>query len=224
MKSRKAIKLIITFLTLIYWLTNSSIAYAQQENTPTFPNCINPQGTTIASYSTGTHGIVGSSSTYTGSDAVYALSEETNVQCFCPAEGSTGIQTNWWEIPEMSFEEIENYQALGWIYVPNGALWGLNENPYLTYNTEYSCKPIGGGGTSEKKKNKDKDKNDDDEDDDNGDVQGSATGIGGQIMGLASTGYNKELVISFATWISSLGLLLLMISKDKKNNVSNKTE
>ncbi len=213
-------------MTLIYGVTKSSTAYAEQESTPTFPNCMNPQGTNIANYSTGTHGIVGSSSTYTGSDAVYALSEETNVQCFCPAEGSTGIQTNWWEIPEMSFEEIANYQKLGWIYVPNGALWGLNENPYLTYNTEYSCKPIGGGGTPEKKKDKNKDNNDDDdeEDKDEGTVQGTATGIGGQIMGLASTGYNKELVISFATWISSLGLLLLMLSKDKKSNVSNKTK
>ena len=72
---------------------------------PSFPVCTSPQGDIKVSYSEGTHGIVGSTETYTGRDAVYTLSQDTLTQCFCSTDGN-GIQTNWWNAFSLSEDQV----------------------------------------------------------------------------------------------------------------------
>lgn len=115
--------------------------------TPEFPVCSNPQGELKSEYSSGTHGIPGDTSSYTGSDKVYTVSNNTLIQCFCPENGN-GIQTNWWKIDFVIESLIETYKNLGWIYVPDGSVWGLEQAPYLAQNLSYSCKGDGVGGPS----------------------------------------------------------------------------
>ena len=113
--------------------------------TPNFPLCTNPQGDVIASYGSGTHGIVGSTSAYEGSDSVYAVSDSTNTQCFCSVNGA-GIQTNWWKASSLSEEQVNQLKAEGWYYVPDGSVWGLDSDPYVAQNLTYSCLPKNDGG------------------------------------------------------------------------------
>jgi hypothetical protein len=108
-------------------------------NTPDFPNCIAPQGAVIANHPDGTHGIVGSTDTFTGSDAVYQFSSQTLTQCFCSDNG-TGIQTNWWNGSSLTQEQINTLKSQGWFYVPNGNVWGLSDDPYMAQNSSYNCK------------------------------------------------------------------------------------
>lgn len=107
---------------------------------PNFPTCSNPQGTIKISYPDGTHGIVGDSNQYTGKDTVYQLDNGNLSQCFCSASGQ-GIQTNWWKISSLDSEQIQILKNDGWFYIPNGALWGLEEIPYMAINSNYSCLP-----------------------------------------------------------------------------------
>jgi hypothetical protein len=113
---------------------------------PTFPSCSNPQGTVKVSYAQGTHGIVGSGATYSGSDAVYTLTDNSLTQCFCSVEGN-GIQTNWMKAGEISQDQIKVFESQGWVFIPTGAAWGLEDVPYLAQNANYSCLPQSGGGS-----------------------------------------------------------------------------
>lgn len=149
---------------------------------PGFPACTAPQGDIKANYSDGTHGIIGSTATYTGSDTVFQLSAETLVQCYCPKDGTTGIQSNWWKTSLLSETDIEILKNDSWNYVPNGALWGLEKAPYLVKNNEYTC----GGGSS-------------------GIVQ-SAVAETPNVLGLASTG---DIVLVIGTGVGGLAFLLL---------------
>ena len=137
-----AIKKIIISSLIALILFLRQVSHIEAVITPSFPSCLNPQGTTKVSYSSGSHGIVGTTAEYTGSDTVYTLSSETQVQCFCSEQGD-GIQTNWWKINSLSQEEIDQFVKLGWTYIPSGANWGLDESSYLAINQNYSC---GGGG------------------------------------------------------------------------------
>lgn len=117
---------------------------------PSFPSCTNPQGAQKVKYETGTHGIVGNTSEFKGSDTVYQLTSETVTQCFCDEFGE-GIQTNWWNAASLSTKEITIYKNQGWIFIPDGSLWGLDKAPYIALNSSYSCKNNTGGqalGTS----------------------------------------------------------------------------
>ena len=125
-------------VTVIFTRTSYAVT------TPTFPTCANPQGVLKVSYSTGSHGIVGVNTEQKGSDSVYTLSDGTLMQCFCSDDGS-GIQTNWWKVSLLTDAQIKVLKIQGWFYVPNGALWGLSEAPYMAYNSSYSCRGIGGG-------------------------------------------------------------------------------
>ncbi len=46
-----------------------------------------------------------------------------------------------------SQNEIDELKNDGWIFIPNGAAWGLAEAPYLAKNIQYSC-VAGSGGTN----------------------------------------------------------------------------
>jgi hypothetical protein len=173
---------------------------------PNFTSCLNPQGQLIASYETGTHGIAGKPGLFEGKDVVYKVSENAVTQCFCPTNGSA-VQTNFWKIPALSESEIKTLEAQGWIYIPNGALWGLDSAPYLAKNSDYSCKSSGGGSSSSSGSSSSGS---------GGAVSGSG-GIG-QVLGLASTG-NTVFVLGTAL-TSGISLLLGLILKNRSRNIS----
>ena len=139
---------------------------------PTFPSCISPQGEKIVYYSNGVHGVPGDTTTYSGSDAVYRLSDTTLLQCLCLDDGQ-GIQTNWWKISSMTQDEIDAFTAKGWKYVPNGVPWGLSDSPYLVKNLNYSCLAKTSNGVG-----------------------------GGSVLGLASTGNIKTIIFYITSGIA----------------------
>ncbi len=160
---------------------------------PSFPACANPQGTTRVSYSEGIHGIVGSTSQYSGKDTVYTLSDDTLTQCFCAADGS-GIQTNWWKASALTENEINILKSDGWIYVPAGNLWGLADAPYVAKNTSYSCLPGAVGGAS--------------------DTVYDGIG-GGEILGLAATG---DSILVYSSFLIGAIFLLVGLRRLRHNS------
>lgn len=112
---------------------------------PDFPSCINPQGSLRAEYTSGDHGIVGDTSTHTGSDRVYDVAPGTHIQCFCSVTGQ-GIQTNWWKTSSLSADQLKQLTYDGWTYVSDGSAWGLESTGYMAKNSRYSCGALGSGG------------------------------------------------------------------------------
>lgn len=195
MKTRIFLSILIFSATII--VTKGLNAQENNASIPTFPSCQIPQGELKAFYPQGTHGIPGSEEEYIGSDAVYFLTEETLAQCFCPI-GGEGIQTNWWKVSELSIEQIDNLIADGWIYVPNGFEWGLEEAPYLAKNETYQC--AGGIGGPRPYDDNDDDKDDpndkhdnDDDDKEEGQTLGLGGGQGGAV--LAATGNSRTIAL-----------------------------
>jgi hypothetical protein len=105
---------------------------------PNFPSCTSPSGQVKVDYATGIHGIPGSNGEYVGSDIVYTVSDSQLTQCFCAVSGS-GIQTDWWKLSSLNEEQIAYLKNLGWIYIADGSLWGLEASPYMAQNTQISC-------------------------------------------------------------------------------------
>jgi hypothetical protein len=140
---KKAVFVLLSLFLINLIAARPSLAVSK----PNFPACNSPEGTIKIHYPTGTHGIAGSTATYTGSDTVYLLSDVTLTQCFCSENGS-GIQTNWWKVSSLDQEEITKLQAEGWYLIPDGSAWGLDNAPYMAFNTSYSCggSPNGTGG------------------------------------------------------------------------------
>lgn len=124
---------------------------------PSFFSCLNAQTTPVIANQSGIHGVAGNTSTFTGSDSVYPgqplsanediSSASTVVQCLCPDNGQ-GIQTNWWKVSELSDEDVKVLESQGWIYIPDGSAWGLDAQPYLAQNTNFSCSNQGNTGVS----------------------------------------------------------------------------
>lgn len=186
-------------LMIIFWFAAFSQAQAYQ--IPQFTSCVNPQGQVKVNYENGTHGIVGSSATYSGKDTVYALSGDALTQCFCSSDGK-GIQTNWWKVSSLTGSEIEGLKSQGWNFVPNGALWGLEGEPYVAFNSEYICKRTSGGGVGSTES-----------------VAGISAGVG-QVLGLASTGNSKFLYSVLLISVISLSISLYL--KKRARNFSKK--
>lgn len=104
--------------------------------TPFFPKCSPSRGDVVASYPFGVHGIPGDPATYVGSDKVYALGSNNYLQCFCPETGVNGIQVNWLATNNLTADQMQFYMNFGWYYIPNGANWGLAQEPYLTHRID----------------------------------------------------------------------------------------
>lgn len=194
----------------VSFLVQTGQAFAYE--IPGFTSCVNPQGEIKVNYESGTHGIVGSNASYEGKDTVYNLSSNALTQCFCALDGK-GIQTNWWKISQLSESEIEALKSQGWIYVPNGALWGLEDSAYMAKNSDFSCKgssSSGGSGST----------NDSGSSSSSSGTssQVSASGPVGQVLGLASTGNSVFLLGTALT--SGLSLLLGLILKKRAKNIS----
>lgn len=145
---------LINRLTRLFFILVLSIIFLTVKtvyaiDVPPFTTCSNPGGTQIAGYTTGTHGIPGDYTTHTGSDYVYQTGDTTYVQCFCPVDPGMGIQTNWWNVSGLSQGQISSLENQGWIFIGNGAEWGLSADPYLALNTQFACNPgtpgLGGG-------------------------------------------------------------------------------
>jgi hypothetical protein len=186
------------FFTIFYFFVASPV-YAI--STPTFPSCVSPQGSIKVSYSSGTHGIVGSGETYTGTDAVYTLTQDTLTQCFCSSTGE-GIQTNWWKASSLSESEVNVLKSLGWIYVPAGQLWGLEVAPYVALNSKYSCLPGSSSNTSSGDSNRG-----------HGDGTGGGEVLGvdtGDILGLAATG---NIYLVYLSFVLGFGLTFIGIQR-----------
>ncbi len=174
---------------------------AQAVTVPTFPSCTATQGSIIAYYPSGTHGVPGDSTTYTGIDTVYEVDGVRVLQCLCPDNGE-GVQTLWWQYDGLSENDLSVLQNQGWIWIANGTAWGLNDAPYLAKNSNFSCVGRGGevAGSSAS--------------------TNSSSGVGGasspqsygQVLGaqLAATGTAK-----WGTAAVLGGALLWMLGKDK---------
>lgn len=168
---------------------------------PSFPSCLNAQGTIKASYPQGVHGIPGKTEEFKGSDNVYLVTEDTILQCFCPESGNTGIQTNWWKVSALTQDEIDSFVKLGWVFVPDGSLWGLDKAPYLAQNIDFACRSenAGGGGGAAAG---------------GGDGGAGGGGVGGgQILGLAVTGNILTIIQLALTGLVSLALGILLRRK-----------
>lgn len=194
-------KLFQSIILVTAFLLTPGISFAQnasiQLTSADFPACANPQGALKASYTSGIHGIPGSTATYAGSDKVYELqSSDQLMQCFCADDG-TGIQTNWLKIKDLNEKQIESYKDAGWIFVPNGANWGLNAGAYLALNSNYSCKASSGnvGGSSSSNTGGGSDNK-----------PGILSTSTQSVIGLATTGNTKLLVL-----VSTLGTLFLLL-------------
>jgi hypothetical protein len=110
---------------------------------PNFPRCEDKlaQGRGDRSHlDSGVHGIPGKGN-LEGRDDVYTLSDGNFVQCFCPASGNTGIQSNWWYINGLPLGrvDIDAYERDGWLFEENGSDWNLLAGPYLIKNSDFSC-------------------------------------------------------------------------------------
>lgn len=195
----KSVQVLVSALVVVVSLVTPSAVLAV--TTPNFPSCSNPQGTIKVSYETGVHGIPGyPGASFSGKDSVYTLSTETLMQCFC-SESGHGIQTNWWKVASLDPNQLNILKADGWNYVPNGAVWGLEEAAYMTKNADYLCRPFeqggapAGGGIG-------------------GSVLGASTSLVGQVLGLASTGNLPFIGAVFAFGAITLVAGILLLKRD----------
>ncbi len=138
-------KIATVFFSSLLFLSAVNPAFATLA--PDFPNCPNPVGTVIASYEDGVHGIAGSTLTYTGSDTVYQIDTNRVSQCYCSPDGS-GIQTNWWKASSLTPKQKTELVDAGWIYIPDGSVWGLDPSDWMAYNISFVCGGKGGGSSS----------------------------------------------------------------------------
>lgn len=153
---------------------------------PDFPACANPQGTLQVSYEDGIHGIAGKTAEYKGSDSVYKLGDTTWLQCFCSQEGE-GIQTNWWKVSSLTEDDIQILKNQGWSFIPTGALWGLDDEPYMAKNAPYAC---------------------------TGKILASAASTAESVLGLASTG-NISLIYGLAS-VGAGSLFLGILARKRR--------
>ena len=192
--------IIIPLIIFVYVaLFGAETLYALE--VPSFPVCSNPQGEVKVRYETGIHGIPGDPNAYSGSDAVYIVDADRTQQCFCSDAGN-GIQTNWWRVGSLTQDEIDMLKNLGWHFVPDGSVWGLNPEAYMAFNSTYGC---GGGSFSSSTSSNNS----------SGIVLAAAASTQGSVLGLAATGTLPLMASLMSFGLSSLSLGLVLRKKDK---------
>lgn len=196
----KALLLIPVFVSLFV----ITAPKAQASTMPSFTTCLAPNGTLKTAYDTGTHGIPGDTNSYSGSDKVYTVTDNYTMQCFC-AENGTGVQTDWAKAGGFTEEEIKVYKNQGWIYIPNGADWGLSQGPYLAKNSSYSCKSSGGGSSSSTSSSSDSKVG--------GASASNNNNNGGSVLGLANTGNTSFIALLMTIGFASILFSLVLRSK-----------
>ena len=129
--------ILATLLLAFPWKVN-----ALTTESPNFPSCTTKIGVggDWSHSGSGTQYIPGIGNRE-GSDDVFQMSSGNFLQCFCPISGSTGIQTNWWNIErtELSNGEIGKFKSEGWMEL-SGVDYNLYHEKYLAKNLEYTCK------------------------------------------------------------------------------------
>lgn len=183
----------------------------QAVEVPAFPSCASPRGEVRVQYSDGTHGIVGSTSTYVGSDVVYTVTDDTILQCFCSVDG-TGIQTNWWNASSLSEDQVAVLKAEGWFYVPAGNLWGLEASPYVAKNTSYSCLPSPSASPTPAPSSSNS-SNNSSSSSSSSDSNGTGGGSTGSVLGLATTGNALAIFLSLSAALCCLYLGLVRLGR-----------
>ncbi len=124
----------LTSITGMLFMSVALPAYA--DPVPTFGTCLNPQwNQTQVNYGSN-HGVV-NVGTFEGTDTIYS-SNGNVLQCLCTGQG-LGYQTNWLKAANYSSSQIDYLKAQGWIYIPSGSAWGLEDSAYLAQNSSYSC-------------------------------------------------------------------------------------
>lgn len=180
-------KAFIGVLTLLSVFLSSQSTYAI--TVPEFPTCSAPSGELIANYDDGIHGIVGEASEFRGKDKVYKVNDAQVLQCFCPKDEGQGIQTLWWKSEHLNENDRSILENQGWIYIPTGRVWGLEDTPYVARNTRFDCKSSSAGGS------------------------GGSTGTGGGILGInsfANTGSQQTFAL---VGLGVLSVLFITIVK-----------
>lgn len=193
----KKILVLTFFLSTLFFVGK---VFATLPTPPNFPSCVNPQGQLIVSYNSGTHGVPGDPNPYQGNDSVYLVSPDSVMQCLCTDDGS-GTQTNWWKVSSLIREEIDSLIAQGWIFIPDGSVWGLEDTTYLAKNVSFSCRSSGGGGGGGGSSSS------------SSSSGGTGGGSVGEVLGLAFTG-NILYIYFFA--VAGLVSVLLGLIKSKK--------
>jgi uncharacterized membrane protein YgcG len=189
------IKILLLSL-LCFGLFYAPSVYAEYQVPTTFTSCHNPVGSIKADYPTGQHAIVGVIGLKNGSDKVFAVGSDNYTQCYCPTEGNTGVKTNWLAAGNIPKEDQNVLITQGWVYISNGADWGLSQQPYLAKNIEFSCSGGdrgGDGGTSG-----------------GGQGGGGGTSGGGEVLGistLANTSSDVSKYQILLTILLSVGLI-----------------
>ncbi|KKR30069.1 MAG: hypothetical protein UT61_C0014G0006 [Candidatus Woesebacteria bacterium GW2011_GWA1_39_8] len=138
-----ALSVIIILFYFSIFLSYPFTTFAEgTPNPPAFPTCESKIFTNPgdwAHYDSGWHTILGIGSRE-GRDDVYQLTQGNFLQCFCPVEGTEGIQTNWWNIQRQGLneEEIHSFFNQGW-QKEDGGDWNLYNETYLAKNVTFSC-------------------------------------------------------------------------------------
>jgi hypothetical protein len=191
--------------SFIFFLFPAKLVWAL--DVPTFPTCSNPQGVLKVSFNSGVHGIVGNPGEFQGADHVYTVDDARTVQCFCSSDG-TGIQTNWWKVSSLSQDEIQTLKNLGWVFIPTGSVWGLQDAPYMAQNVTYSCNSnstTSNGGSSSSSSN-------------SGSVLSSSASTSsstGSVLGLAYTG--GAWMVGLLALLSGISVALGFVSRRIKS-------
>lgn len=194
-----ALKALVFAVVTAFFLLLPSLAGAV--DVPNFPTCSNPSGILQVSFGEGIHGIAGNPGEFTGSDSVYTVDDARTVQCFCATDGA-GVQTHWWKFSSLTQEQVNQLKNEGWTYVPSGEPWGLQPDPYLALNANYSCKPTTTTTTTNT--------NNSNSSSNNGTVLAASTSNqGGSVLGLATTGNTQTIAALAAFSILSLGFAFM---------------
>lgn len=129
---------LLSITSIVTTLYLSAALPVQANTTPDFGTCLNPQWSQkqVNYNSNNGNGVVNVGS-FSGTDTIYSANGNI-LQCLCTNAGQ-GYQTNWLKVSGYSNSEIDMLKAQGWIYVPDGSQWGLDETAYLAKNSTYTC-------------------------------------------------------------------------------------
>lgn len=100
--------------------------------------CPDVDGVVKVYYPEGWHAIVGMDQNQWGADKVWNVGDNNFVQCYFPATGNEGIQTDWLSAANFIQEKINELLASGWTLITNGYDWGLPVQNYLAKNFPFT--------------------------------------------------------------------------------------
>jgi hypothetical protein len=143
----KQIAIFFILLSLMLTFISASSVLAQTQgrvpSPPTFPRCEDKLRVSRGdrkSENSGLHPIPGKTD-IEGRNDIYTLTEGNFVQCTCEANGTRGVQTNWWEIQGLPLGrvDIDAFERAGWILINNGSGWDVLNTQYLAKTNDISC-------------------------------------------------------------------------------------